>query len=149
MVLGAAVISLAACGSSGRFDGPVAMRTAADGIEFALCAGAEATEIRVEQRNPRLGQDWVTIWWAVGEHTFELGDIVGLNAEVDGFDTRVFETPDIQEGTELVVSLVRDTSPPTSIIADFEPLGSGLLPEGDWLHPDGSLTTAPCEDGST
>lgn len=133
-------ISLSACEAQRL--GPAAVRRDGSALVVAVCRPISVTGVLFEER---LSGEWETFWKFDADITLATGDQLstGSTPPISG---EIRRDPFLGEGGQITLLLSEESNPdhPDAITADFD-FGPGGLSEAGWLHPDGSMSSEPCD----
>jgi hypothetical protein len=122
--------------------GPLAIRRDGDLIQIAVCKSINAAGLKATERADA-PSDWMPFWEFSRDISVAKGDILSqANSTELGVDQG--SPPALDIGEQMLVIVLDATGDNANpIAADFE-LDSPLR-DDVWLHPDGTVTEAPCE----
>lgn len=129
------VAGLSGCESFGN--GPANLSRNGEELHIAVCTEVNVSEV---SGSARAGSRRIPFVDLHGIATLEPGAILKPGGDVAGLSGS-FESVDLDsvDTVTLLFSGEKD-----SFNAVFVDLKSGSIPEGEWLHPDGTVTAEPC-----
>lgn len=126
-------LPLTACESVAQ--GPAAVSRSGSQLNVAVCTDIDVARIVGEVNR---GAEYLKFLDVKGAATLSSGTFFPLDEPPTGL-TGTARSFDFADGGTVILSL---QGPVDSFNAGFR---AEEIQEGDWLHPDGSLTTLPCE----
>ena len=135
-----ALTVLSGCDFVPNHDDELAINVVNDRVLLAVCQPVAATGVKLHMReDPR--SPWTMYWQASGQYDLKVGDVLASGDLAVYFqEVGVSLEPDAGESSGFDVVITSDDG---GLFATFE-LGSADLGHGDWVHPDGDVTSEPC-----
>lgn len=120
---------------------PTTISRAGDALLVSVCADVRFTDVSVEAR--KFPNNWKEVYVATGDAELKAGDIFSSQGTIPGLNASVAVLPDFTAMGQIMVVLSdsRTKSPVSSAAFDVPESG---VPEGKWLHWDGTITVNAC-----
>lgn len=125
---------------------PVAIQRQGDNVAVAFCNAVTVSYVLIEERNLREELPWSIVWEFETNVEISQGDSLSTDPTITSpIPGEIRKIPRLMAGDQVRV-FVAHPGPGTrrqAVNSTFYIDEQGLS-ENDWLHPDGSTTSAPC-----
>jgi hypothetical protein len=142
-VAAAALLVLLVSGCEDFALGPMAIKRDGASLLVAVCVDVDLVGVYAEEQNNSEGIRSAKFFEASGSARVTAGTIFSSDAPWSGLTSTVQSAPDLRAGSDILYQL--DTPTATAESQAHFLIGSGGLSSSEWLHPDGSTTTQPCD----